>query len=1142
MEAPVDVLQSMRTRGLDGGDPVAGPPPLPSGKTGYVTSLIHALGLQRGRGVVSPIVHLGDDRYDILLRFLVSQGRPMPDWLNPRRVSEASKQSSGSHKSTSYRDGRNDTPDDLHFLPYDPAFGGRRPTEIYFPLGLELPKKPTFRLPLKADKRANTGSSCKRIKRLDEVSVCVVDVELLEIRLVLSLLSEIQQLLDEKTILRKGPPPRETAHLQKERQWLHRKQGQEAPLQGGSNASLRVVLPDISLKAPEGPPRLPRKQEEEGDWLLAVYLEASVLDASPGAPEAACEEILRSLPAPRESAVCEVKAAGAQIKKALAAAAEGLTFPDPPAVPQSWSSKHRRHHPTEGALADQLATVQGIDLLLSRGVQQFPISGPNGLTKEDPRRLLVHLPLSSPSPLLLYLPLCCEEDRCPEASALTLHITLSCRPSCNPTSAAVALAEGWIEVTTPRFFGLVQLSPPRTFEQGEAIRGAPSFSGVARVNICCRGLRFRQRGPPPQTKEKEDARKDEAPNHEEKASSTSKPYRASTPALSSSRRGDSQKQQKLQEHKYTTGNAEPSHRPSSLREGTGLSPHPAGQQLQRPLQLPAGSLGASQREDRLSQLEGAQGYVGSHFDRPQVQLASTRDRMLQQPSLHFPEGASSTPLPQGPCLGPPATDGILSRCQPLSAETSWRGPMQQSLMPKQAADTPGEQRGFFLPNPIKMTVFLNAEMQTDGEEKPLEMQHQSHQVTKTVVSPGDLTLGLRPVRQKEPTGEQLLLEKLLIELQQDPSRLYGEGLVWARTPGNWPASIPELRSFLSVLKTYTSNARCSVHLVSLYCPDVPAAGTVGAAAPSTSNTGGMYILHSVAKRELLDPCRYIRALLQFFHVTSETMDNPSKAHSLQTQKEGRKSPLTMIDSPLVVRLHAIYHDCFCVHVLREWLPPPATKLSHVVHPLGRCVFDEAAARGVLKQVLEVLQLLEKQQTRGTYVQLTPDVIYLRGDGGIALDLPKAARFCNKQQMGGPAPAALLYKPSFQYPLAVAAAEECQPDASGLEASTTPEENGNDDVVASVPLAYLAPEELQATSSAAPTSGAARARAADIWRGGGLAFHLLTGGPPFVTNSRQALKTLLEKRGTIGTYARKSVYFVKLRFSLLLLIEEATVTS
>ncbi|XP_026194000.1 uncharacterized protein LOC34617783 [Cyclospora cayetanensis] len=456
---------------------------------------------------------------------------------------------------------------------------------------------------------------------------------------------------------------------------------------------------------------------------------------------------------------------------------------------------------------------------------------------------------------------------------------------------------------------------------------------------------------------------------------------------------------------------------------------------------------------------------------------------------------------------------------------------------------------------------------------PHQQKEQEQQKGKAVTRDTGLSLGASEVRHEGQATSLQQLEGLLLSLKQDTSQLFWDGLLWTRKAGAWPSSLEELRTVLSPVKALRSDGRRSVHVVVLYAtspstasPAIPASLATPGGTECTHT--GVFILESVLKRELVDPFAYVAALLEFSHISSGDSEIQTTQASQDTAAEPSRSHLAPIDSPLVVRLQAIYHDAQCLHILRDWLPPPSQKLSDMLPPNSSGVFNEAAARGLLQQVLQVLVLLQGQETRRACIQLTPDAIYLRGGGTIALALPKISRFYKRQPTSGSSLQALMYKPSFLCPL-----EGPMSNSAGVAreapswASTTVDAQLANWTNA-FPVAYLAPEELQnqqagdaslsaspggpavaapapsSVASAAPSaaetplpadepspdgsgtvepalshapaaSGPVNAAAADMWRVGVLAFHLLSGSPPFVVTSRETLGVLLERRGMIG---------------------------
>ncbi|OEH74530.1 hypothetical protein cyc_00646 [Cyclospora cayetanensis] len=667
------------------------------------------------------------------------------------------------------------------------------------------------------------------------------------------------------------------------------------------------------------------------------------------------------------------------------------------------------------------------------------------------QRVMLHLSLGAPQTLRVYIPMTMKRGRPPSATAIRINLTVMCKPAADSIGPWTSVAEGELTVSRPLQLGLVQLSSSHLVKLGP-----PTFAGAARVTICCGGILFAS-----------------------KKSTSRKATRAEIGA------------------------------PPLHKGGTNLAVTPAW------------------RENFSFEKEGL-------------------GHLAQQ---------------EGPL------------------EQQQFAPQEQPLPLQQHQQTPRTR----VHTPIRVIVYLNSEPQQT--EKAQQQKEQEQQKGKAVTRDTGLSLGASEVRHEGQATSLQQLEGLLLSLKQDTSQLFWDGLLWTRKAGAWPSSLEELRTVLSPVKALRSDGRRSVHVVVLYAtspstasPAIPASlvvptaltGAVTKATPGGTECThtGVFILESVLKRELVDPFAYVAALLKFSHISSGDSEIQTTQASQDTAAEPSRSHLAPIDSPLVVRLQAIYHDAQCLHILRDWLPPPSQKLSDMLPPNSSGVFNEAAARGLLQQVLQVLVLLQGQETRRACIQLTPDAIYLRGGGTIALALPKISRFYKRQPTSGSSLQALMYKPSFLCPL-----EGPMSNSAGVAreapswASTTVDAQLANWTNA-FPVAYLAPEELQnqqagdaslsaspggpavaapapsSVASAAPSaaetplpadepspdgsgtvepalshapaaSGPVNAAAADMWRVGVLAFHLLSGSPPFVVTSRETLGVLLERRGMIG---------------------------
>ncbi|KAL8274642.1 hypothetical protein Esti_001357 [Eimeria stiedai] len=1085
---------------LDKG-PLSGPPPPSSGKTGRIMSLIEALELQRVTGEQSFTAGYKNYRYAALVRFLCGLGRPLPAWLRadgdalPLPDMHACREGSLRGPEAAALEGRRD--------PYRPPLLVKfKPKDIYFPLGKEAPKKAAFRVPLSACiQAAREGSkletSCQRSGSMSpEVCVCVVQLQLLEARFRLSLLEAFRA----STTSRVDLTVKCKERLQQQEELLLQQRGQQhaepdADPYGCAAAATTATTPAVEPPVLLHPDLLRRgmagsialKGVSNGDWVLEVSCEAEVVGGPPGPPREAARVVLRALPAVEERATCEVRGAGAFVRRAVTAAKKGcLLFSEalessacrreeePPSNREQGASS-----PLESPGEDFEAVQGGVIERLSSCTHEGPL--PKG--EVALRQLLLQLPLSSPpAPLQVYVPLCCGARRQPEASALKIVLTLTCHASSGgapPSSRSAALlVRGTFCVRRPLFSGLVQLSAshPDSRDQAETGPSTSAFAGVARVTILCQGLVFLSSTDTPKKQGEAPPRTTSGlPRTSEAAQKPAPPAATGRPvALSERGHQQQEQQQKQQEVKFKLGARE--------------APEPwedASEEGSRKLVSLSSAACTEETAVRLP-------------ERLQVAQGATMDREYGD-SRELKRAGSEGEETQG-----------LELCELPVGHTGDPQLQQQE------------------PRPLQVAVYLNA-------RQPEEQQQQQQQQDVSAVPPGSITLGiLHPSGGGgHRKGELPRLEALLERLQQDPRSLCLGGLVWSREVGRWPFSVAELRRLLYVSKPLKSNGACSVHLVSSRCPfsnsGLVAATAAAAAAAGGVGESGVYILQSILRTELANPFTYMRVLLAFAHVPGEVASQGKSREQRgaeEQQKEEVSSeagPLRPLDSPSVVRLLALYQDASCVHVLREWLAPPARKLASVLPPKGRCVFNEAAVRALVQQLLHALQLLQRRPyAHETYIQLTPEALYLRGDGRIALALPCVSRFSKKNTSakGGP-PAELLYKPSFQHPLVGLCHVRELFDAAAAEVCRQEEPQD------CFPLSYLAPEELKASSPASPPPPAAAAlagadrgasAAADMWRVGVLTFHMLSGGPPFVASSREAMAGLLATRGLMSVSA------------------------
>lgn len=1065
------------TRGPEAVPPEEGPSPLPNCER-HITSLIKALESKQGGLKLSNM--RTRERYDAFLRYLVSK-YPLPDWLHPPRTSQREDSSGGLGEGSRDYD---------HFIPFNPASEGDKRTETYLSLGWTPPKRAVPRVSfVPIDRKRDRRWTKKGDFHWEEASICVVDISVLEVRLQLSLLNAIPGLFSSKG------------------------RSKRTEITSDERSTSRAAT---SLQMPEGPFAAQAETALE-DWFLSVAVEAEVVDEGYRVPDDAIQELFKPLPEPKENVSCPVRASAAPIGKVIEAAA----------ATHDYLSSEQRKGPQEPT---ELECPTKSEFSVHDG-----FSTSRNLDISRPKELMVQLPLKAVPVLQVYVPVCCKRGETPDAPALRVRFLFSCEPFSEKAGYKVLLAKGEVFLTRPLFLGFVQLS--LTEEIHNRIDFDPGFVGLARLECCCRGLVFRDRrsshvdSPPP---------KRESSEHLPESAK-----RTSGNRLGLDARKDDRKQKQLQPDKQEKEQ-------QKARQGQILQPQAYHHWPRRPLTTASGPPGTPGSPPHASQNwappVAETRTASARGDRSRTENAIVSERSSSSSSSTGSSSGSSSPEEQGQGWNePPANVITLGQLNEQAWQEQHEGVGQQRQMQLQQQQQDWQQGQLRLnepwqqlqqaswgsdlrgasPHHLTGVDYVEALREGSGMQKQQQLSvHQQQTQTPQqqeppVTPPGSITLGLHPLHEgtAKKTKEMLRLENLLMQVKQDPCRLATGGLVWARVPGCWPASVEQLREVLVVLKSLKSTARCSVHLVCLYRPQKGPEAAVVAAAEATSRaeivtSAGLYVLQSVMKQELVDPLVYIRSLLEFSYVPHDpSNDNASPADTACL-------PLTFIDSPLVVRLQAIYHDTVCVHILREWLPPPARKLSDVLLPKGSCVLNEAAARSVMQQVLQLLQLLQKQRARDIYIQLTPDAIYFRGDGSIALALPRAARFCKKPTPAGPPMVTLLYKPSFQHPLSSfgEGASSKQTNTPDAPASTT--ESPAD----CFPLVYLAPEELQWTppevgrenpspSSARGTS--AKGAKADLWRLGILAFNLITGGTPFVSNSRAALAALITRRGVIG---------------------------